>query len=58
MRPLGEGNYQDKLNTLAESFKNLSLEFDDDEEDDFDTEIKNFGYNLLSRSGFDEIADT
>ena len=54
----GEACYKDKLNNLAESFKNLSLEFDDEDDEDFDAEIKNFGYNLLSRSGFDDLIDT
>ena len=63
MRPLNinppEQCYKDKLNNLAESFKNISLDFDDEEEeDDFDIDIKNFGNNLLSKSGFDELIDT
>ena len=57
--PTGEACYKDKLINLAESFKNISLDFDDEEdEDDFDTDIKNFGCNLLSKSGFDDLADT
>jgi hypothetical protein len=44
LRPLSENppsggestGYKEKLNNLAESFKNLSLEFDDEEDEDFD----------------------
>lgn len=54
---LTDSFYQDKLHNLAESYKKLRLDFNDIQEDEFESEYAATSYNIEKSLGLNEFSD-